>query len=1045
MGVSGRWGTIGTLSILLGLTFIRDVIEDLRRRATDVKINNRRTFVFSQDHFQCTKWKDVIVGDILEIVKDDIVPADCILLTSSEPLGISYIDTAHLDGESNLKVRQALFGVSYLVTNEDVCDFNCTIELEPQTKDLNEFRAILRHQNKIYQIGLGQFLPRGVTLRNTDWVLGIVIATGYETKQLMNAKISNPTKVSQFDAKVSKIIGALLLGLILLCLICATIHTLDVCRNPALSYTDADDVLCDPSWFLFFSSFLRLLILFHNVVPVSLLATVQIIRLIQSYHIKNDVEIFSEAYNKGATVQNSQLNEMLGQVQYIFSDKTGTITKNKLKFKKCSIGGMVLEPSVDAKGLLSLLKGCQCSRSSSRTCSVDCQQIRDMFQAMVLCHTVIPQKNEKGQEFFVGSPDEKAILQGCADFGISKFVGRDPANNAFISYRGQRFKYSVLYVLEYTSERKMMSTILKTEDGQILMYSKGADSAILSLLKVPPDPMHIIDLEHFAGDGLRTMCYAYKLLEPHFFHMWENKWLQAISQITQRSQKVTEALGAIETELEFLGITGVEDELQDEAKSSIQKLLKANINIWILSGDRQENAVSTAKRAGLIHDHIPLILIPDCDLDEARDIACDHVAKFREENLASKCHALVLVVAGRSIGHCHDCPKLKNHLLELCMCSTTVICYRVDPKQKADLIQMIQKKSGKVTLAIGDGSNDVPMLQTAHIGIGISGIPDEHIQFHGSEAASVADYAIAEFRGLPKLVLSHGAQNSLRVANMVCFFFYKSVTFHLIQLWFLLFSKWSGQPVFDRFTTSLHNLAFTFLPPFALTLMDQYDGGPWSTQSEWNLHSFSSSQRGKHFDTKALLTWGLSSLFHSSIIFLIPWSTSQEIDYFSFEQSIYTLLIFTISGKSLLASNNLNLAGIVFCFLGIAFWALFTSLSGYVCVPNLYCQLFGVLQFNANRTIFWTLALVVPIFALLPDFIAKAFSRHRFERELPSSDFEEDRQTLISLSESLPRIRSRIQLKNLARGFAFSENEPKSVRESECFVAYSRSFNRPKS
>lgn len=781
---TGRWGTIGTLSILLGLTMIRDIIEDLRRRATDVKINNRRTFVFSKDHFQCTKWKDVEVGNILEIVKDDIVPADCILLTSSEPLGISYIDTAHLDGESNLKVRQALFGVTYLVTNEDVRDFNCTIGLEPSTKDMNDFHAILRHQNRIYQVGLGQFLPRGVTLRNTDWVLGIVVATGYKTKQLMNAKIANPTKGSRFDSKVNKIIGVFLIGLVLLCLICAGVHTWDVYRNPELSYTKGDEVMCEPPWIFFCSSFLRLLILFHNVVPVSLLATIQIIRLIQSYHIKNDSEIFSEAYNKGATVQNSQLNEMLGQVQYIFSDKTGTITKNKLKFKKCSIGGMVLEPSVDAKGLLLFLKGCHCSRSSQRTCSVDCQQIRDMFQAMVLCHTVIPQKNEKGEDFFVGSPDEKAVLLGCADFGISKFVGRDAENNAFITFRGQDFKYRVLYVLEYTSERKMMSTILETTDKQIIMYSKGADSAILPLMRESPDPMDVLDLENFAGDGLRTMCYAYKLIDPDFFQIWEHNWRQALTHTTQRSKKIAETIGAIETDLEFLGITGVEDELQDEAKSSIQKLLKANINIWILSGDRQENAVSTAKRAGLIHDHVPLILIPDCDLDEAREIASDHVAKFREQNLVTKCHALVLVVAGRSIGHCHSCTKLKDHLLELCMCSTTVICYRVDPKQKADLVQMIQQRSGKVTLAIGDGSNDVPMLQTAHIGIGISGIPDEHIQFHGSEAASVADYAIAEFRGLPKLVLSHGAHNSLRVANMVCFFFYKSVTFHLIQLWY---------------------------------------------------------------------------------------------------------------------------------------------------------------------------------------------------------------------------------------------------------------------
>ena len=654
---------------------LREILEDLRRRKSDLEINCRKATVFSggggekSGKFKQLRWQDVNVGDIIEVSKGEKIPADAVIISSSEPLGTCYLDTASLDGESNLKLRQAHRGIAKKLEN-GIDVLNVTLSIGPPVRELNVFAASIKtnDDDDVTELDLAQFLPRGAVVINTDWALAVVVATGHDTKQLLNALARPHRKHSNCDRTVNRVICVLLILLVLTSLTLAVIHVVGSTNSKHMYLgPQTNDAFIE-----FAASFLRFLIMFHNIIPVSLLATVQMVRLIQAHYIKKDGLIYSERYKKGAEVQNSQLNEMLGQVKYVFTDKTGTVTKNKLTFRKCSIGGQVFTPEENAESLRQILIRCHCARGQLlSTCSISCVQARDMFLAISLCHTVIP-NSQDGHRILVGSPDEKAVLQGANRFGVVTFEDRNESSAIVMDCNGEVASYEVLQVLDYSSERKKMSVIVKN-DQDIIMFTKGADSAIFPALREPVGRATLTNIKAFATSGLRTMCYAMKKLEEDEYHNWLNSWHEALHANVIRRSETNAAFNHMERDLQFLGITAVEDELQDDVQASMRLLLEADIFVWMLSGDRQENAVSIAKSSGLIEETTPILLLPDCDLDESRRICLEHVDRFGEMRLDRKRNDLALVVSGRSIGQCRDCPSIREAIMKLCLCSRTVV------------------------------------------------------------------------------------------------------------------------------------------------------------------------------------------------------------------------------------------------------------------------------------------------------------------------------------------------------------------------------------
>lgn len=144
----------------------------------------------------------------------------------------------------------------------------------------------------------------------------------------------------------------------------------------------------------------------------------------------------------------------------------------------------------------------------------------------------------------------------------------------------------------------------------------------------------------------------------------------------------------------------------------------------------------------------------------------------------------------------------------------SVICCRVSPKEKADVVRLVKNNLHKITLAIGDGANDVNMIQEAHIGIGIYGQ-------EGMRAVQASDYALPEFKALWKLLLVHGRLSYIRISDMILYFFYKNMILTTAQYMFLFYNGYSGQTIYDDWYISFYNLAFTSFPLIVRALFDK--------------------------------------------------------------------------------------------------------------------------------------------------------------------------------------------------------------------------------
>jgi phospholipid-translocating ATPase len=232
------------------------------------------------------------------------------------------------------------------------------------------------------------------------------------------------------------------------------------------------------------------------------------------------------------------------------------------------------------------------------------------------------------------------------------------------------------------------------------------------------------------------------------------------------------------------------------------------------------------------------------------------LAEDRRKSTKGK-QVYALVIDGASLTH-----ALKKNVSFLftelaCRCDA-VICCRVSPKQKAQVVRVIKKKKGVMTLAIGDGANDVSMIQQAHIGVGISGQ-------EGMQAVMASDYAIGQFRFLNRLLLVHGRWSYFRTARMTLLMFYKNFIWTLSLFWFQIYCAFSAQAVFDYLYIMMYNIAFTSLPPFVMGIMDQDVGQDF-------LMSVPKAYREKRlFSSLRYFLYVLLGVFQSLVCFYITY------------------------------------------------------------------------------------------------------------------------------------------------------------------------------
>ncbi|KAM5375939.1 hypothetical protein ACJZ2D_005729 [Fusarium nematophilum] len=447
--------TIAPLIVVLLISAGKELVEDYRRKQADNALNTSKAQVLRGSTFQETKWINVAVGDIIRVESEEPFPADIVLLASSEPEGLCYIETANLDGETNLKIKQALPETSTMVSPSELSRLGGRIKSEQPNSSLYTYEATLTMQTgggeKELALNPEQLLLRGATLRNTPWVHGVVVFTGHETKLMRNATAA-PIKRTKVEKKLNWLV-LLLVGILLVLSIVSTVGDLvqRKVEGDALSYLHLDPTnTAGEIAKTFFKDMVTYWVLFSALVPISLFVTVEMVKYWHGILINDDLDMYYDKTGTPATCRTSSLVEELGMVEYVFSDKTGTLTCNQMEFKQCSIAGIQYADDVPEDRRPTMVDGVEVGLFDFKTLKSNLKgghetapAIDHFLSLLATCHTVIPEMDEKGNiKYQAASPDEGALVAGAVDLGF-KFTARKP-KSVIIDANGQEFDCKLL-------------------------------------------------------------------------------------------------------------------------------------------------------------------------------------------------------------------------------------------------------------------------------------------------------------------------------------------------------------------------------------------------------------------------------------------------------------------------------------------------------------------------------------------------------------------------------------------------------------------------
>ncbi|XP_067641161.1 phospholipid-transporting ATPase IF isoform X2 [Eurosta solidaginis] len=1206
------------LFFVIAVTAAKQGYEDILRYRTDNVVNQSPVTVIRNGVETNIQSQYVCPGDLVVIERDCDVPCDLVLLRSTDPHGKCFITTANLDGESNLKTLMVPRDLPLVELNQ--LHKLGVIECESAKTDLYNFNGKLElagSEGRVIPLSADNVLLRGSRVKNTECVIGCAIYTGMTTKLQLNSRLTR-NKAASSELYVNRFLVVVLLMLIV------TVTTLYLLKRYEEIYIIPKVTYLGPavdgySVRQFLQDYLSFLILFNYLIPISLYVTIELQRGICGFFMEWDLQLYDEATDEHFIVNTSNLNEELGQINILFSDKTGTLTKNEMIFQQCSINGRkytykktrlledgsgalidinkfnkdqknffqalaichtvqvavdtneydeseaatthqetngrsvlhkmysisniteesnnssressvnfdnVLETTLTTNpngpldegthGMTSIMNGtnglngssgtnilsdinplldetakvekrkrplivkrspnftrpssriypagpCQIQTTNSANgCTIEMAsrvsenglrpnslpftrstsainlpdeaiaynstghkrsqsygapnayltssvpQGKILFrtgsttsresyaapyfqrQPTILIRAESQRRKDEIEQtvhmlnYQASSPDEKALVEACAHLGFV-YMGDDdeilcirivPPHMDYsrpFDEGTNEIQFSRLHVLEFTSDRKRMSVIVKDENNTKWIYTKGAESYVFSLCNNRQSEMvsrtnaHIND---FARRGLRTLAVARRRVGDEEYRQFLASLTEANNSLENRKELLEQVYERIESNLDLLGATAVEDALQDDVTDTLTSLQKAGIKIWVLTGDKIETALNIALSCGHIPPDAIKYFITNC---HSKDDMMVHLNALDREIIFGIGAQCALLIDGTSLAVAlKETPELFRDVAIKC---TALLCCRLSPLQKSEVVSLIRtSKEAYITAAVGDGANDVSMIQEAHVGLGIMGK-------EGRQAARCADFSFAKFSLLKRLILVHGHYHTTRLNLLVQYFFYKNVYFMGIMFLFQFYSLFSSGSVYDSLFMTLYNVLYTSLPILFIALTEKkYSEEELITDPA--LYKKNTNNKGLHW--QYFLGWILFGFYHTAITYFfscyifstnnILLNSGQTAEFSCFGTLLMQILVVVVNLKLLLEARYLS------------YWYI-ALVVGSILAFMITTFIYNVIDFHYDTDIYWAynrllsslplwlFNIITVIACLLPDYVVKVLPK----------------------------------------------------------------------
>lgn len=842
----------------------RNDLSDIREEAEDEEANLSPPA--SQVIEASRKSKDLKVGDVLKLSKGQRVPADVAILqcytaegtsqvAAKEPAeeeallafgdnepsanskgkqpatdtspddtdeggaGETFIRTDQLDGETDWKLRLASPLTQKLAVEEfvrlrvtggkpdrKVNEFFGTVELLPSKHEA------MSQQSSLPSDDDGNQNTAALSIDNTAWAntiiasqattLAVIMYTGPQTRSALSTSPSR-SKIGLLEYEINSLTKIL----------CALTLALSIVLVALQGFESAEG----KEWYV---KIMRFLVLFSTIVPISLRVNLDLGKSVYSWFIHRDPGM------PGAVVRTSTIPEDLGRIEYLLSDKTGTLTQNEMEMKKIHVGTvsyaneamdevstyvrqgfhvqLTTNPATHSMLITpSSVYSAPANAGATRTRREIGSRVRDVVLALAICHNVTPtvdvEDGEEVRSYQASSPDEIAIVKWTESVGL-RLTNRDRRSMVLESAETGRpvVRVRILDVFPFTSEGKRMGIIVHFHTdfkvhnpdlttGEIWFYQKGADTVMGDI--VAANDWLDEETANMAREGLRTLVVGRRKLSLQQYQEFASKYQEASLTLAGRDAGMQRVVSHyLENDLELLGVTGVEDKLQRDVKPSLELLRNAGIKIWMLTGDKVETARCVAVSSKLVARGQYIYTIAKL---KRKDNAQDHLDFLRSKTDAC------LLIDGESLTL--FLTHFRLDFISIAVRLPTVVACRCSPNQKAEVAKLIKEYTKKRVCCIGDGGNDVSMIQAADVGVGIVGK-------EGRQASLAADFSIEQFFHLVKLLVWHGRNSYKRSAKLAQFVIHRGLIVAVCQTMYSIALKFEPDGLYKVLISSIAKL-----------------------------------------------------------------------------------------------------------------------------------------------------------------------------------------------------------------------------------------------